>query len=386
MDTNKYTMPLVEAFGEFVDVPAAKMVILQAEGGCPYVVKARLGRVPDEGEIEALGFSQVCSTVSHQQDRTLRSVFYTHLSGEKHLHLSGGSGEMHVAVAARSQSEADEILRSLSAMFVEVGDEPDPSLVPVRFSWYASGPRYKQRMIESPEWDEVATNYPAGTREALKSLHDYNPEQTANGRLLMFHGVPGTGKTTAVRSLARAWSPWCAARYIVDPEALFSVPEYLLEVALENPSNRRGSRLLADLEDLDEVPENGTPPRWQLVIVEDVDELIRADAKDRTGQALGRLLNLTDGLLGQGLRTLFLLTTNERMGLVHPAVSRPGRCLANIEFSTFTKSDAETWLQERGSTVEVKGDQTTLAELYALCGAPVISADIDIKSGYGTYL
>ena len=49
----------------------------------------------------------------------------------------------------------------------------------------------------------------------------------------------------------------------------------------------------------DEIPGEG---RWRLLLLEDCDELIGADAKRASGQALSRLLNLTDGLLGQGRR------------------------------------------------------------------------------------
>jgi len=384
MSLDRYVMPLVEAFGEFVDVPAAKLTLIQAEGRCPYVAKAKLGRAPADGEIETLGFVEECSTTSHQQDHVLHSSFFTHKEGGRYLYLSRNGNEARIAVAAEVREMATETLRALSATFAEADTEPNPNLVPVRFNWYASGVRSKLRMIESPEWGSVASNYPGATRDALQSLHEYNPEQAANGRLLMFHGAPGTGKTTAVRSLARAWSGWCTTRYVVDPESLFSIPEYLLEVALDGGGSRH-SRLLAEL-DADEEGGEETGARWQLIVVEDVDELIRVDAKDRTGQALGRLLNLTDGLLGQGLRIMFLLTTNERMGLIHPAVSRPGRCLANIEFTPFTKQAAEAWLREKNVSTRIEEEHATLAELYALTGAPVISAEIAPAVGHGTYL
>ena len=46
------------------------------------------------------------------------------------------------------------------------------------------------------------------------------------------------------------------------------------------------------------------PPTWPPT-------LIRGEAKHTAGQALSRLLNLTDGLLGQGRNVLVGVTTNE---------------------------------------------------------------------------
>jgi hypothetical protein len=63
---------------------------------------------------------------------------------------------------------------------------------------------------------------------------------------------------------------------------------------------------------------------WRLLLLEDCDELIRSGAKEATGQALSRLLNLTDGLLGQGRNVLVAITTNEDIARLHPAVTRPG--------------------------------------------------------------
>ena len=71
---------------------------------------------------------------------------------------------------------------------------------------------------------------------------------------------------------------------------------------------------------------------WRIVVIEDAEEFIRRDARSASGQALGRLLNLTDGMLGQGLQTLFLLTSNQELRDLHPALVRPGRCLATVEF------------------------------------------------------
>lgn len=42
-----------------------------------------------------------------------------------------------------------------------------------------------------------------------------------------------------------------------------------------------------------------------MFVLEDCDELLRGDARERSGQVMSRLLNVADGIVGQGLRVLF---------------------------------------------------------------------------------
>ena len=64
---------------------------------------------------------------------------------------------------------------------------------------------------------------------------------------------------------------------------------------------------------------------WRLLLLEDCDELIRGDVGQPTSQSLSRLLNLTDGMLGQGRQVLVAITTNEDVRRLHQGVLRPGR-------------------------------------------------------------
>ncbi len=94
------------------------------------------------------------------------------------------------------------------------------------------------------------------------------------------------------------------------------------------------------------------------------------DAKEQSGQGLSRLLNLSDGLLGLSTEVLILITTNEPLGRLHPAVHRPGRCLAEIEFLALDVDEACEWLAANGC------DDGQLAEdageLYATAVAPTV--------------
>lgn len=76
---------------------------------------------------------------------------------------------------------------------------------------------------------------------------------------------------------------------------------------------------------------------------------------------------MTDGLLGQGLKVMILITTNEPLRAMHSAVIRPGRCLNEMEFGTLSAGQANRWLRERGSKAQVLGS-ATLAQLYSMLG------------------
>src|SRR2546423_3573252 len=91
--------------------------------------------------------------------------------------------------------------------------------------------------------------------------------------------------------------------------------------------------------------------RWRLLVLEDCDELIRGEAKAASGQSLARLLNLTDGLLGHGRDVLVAITTNEALDRLHPAVVRPGRCLAQVEVGPLSRAEAVAWLGDSGARV-----------------------------------
>jgi hypothetical protein len=107
-----------------------------------------------------------------------------------------------------------------------------------------------------------------------------------------------------------------------------------------------------------------------------------ASARADTGQGLSRILNLTDGLLGQGQRCLLLVTTNEPVGRLHPALRRPGRCWAEVEFAPFSGREAAAWLRRRGAPRRAPAGGT-LAELYALAEDRVLAEPPREAFGFG---
>ena len=274
-------------------------------------------------------------------------------------------GSAKVLVVAHDAALAANILEQATADAAEAVPDADDA-VPVEF-WHRQcngSPRRASRDIAISPWSDIWRNYAAEPAAALDQLMAVEPA-TLSGRLVLLHGPPGTGKTTAIRSLAHAWRSWCRFEVVVDPEVLYGDAAYLTAVLLE-----------------EEESESPDAARWRLLVIEDCDELVRADAKKEAGQALARLLNVTDGLIGQGLRLLVAITTNEPLSSLHPAVARPGRCLAEIHVGALSRDEAAAWLggETRGA------DGGTLAELYALrSGLTKVHAP-ELRSVAGTYL
>ena len=289
--------------------------------------------------------------------------------------LSGGG--VYASVAGASQEAIERRLERLREAF----PPPDPSSaheVPVTFWTYSPhGPMPSWRSIAVPEWSEIAPNYTAATRSGLDQLmQGFRPAH--GGQLVLWHGDAGTGKTFALRALAWEWRHWCSLHYIVDPDSFFGQhADYLMNVLMQPEGiaisqshgwSAFGETSTVTLHDLEAeiVPTNGAPEKgWRLLVLEDTGELLTPDAKTVIGQGLSRFLNVVDGLIGQGLRILVLVTTNEEIRKLHPAVARPGRCAANVSFGPLSHEEASAWLAERAADARVDG-AATIASLYAL--------------------
>lgn len=305
-------------------------------------------------------------------------------------------GTAFVNVAAGDDDAVDAFVAEVYAGLPRSVPDPESPRVPVTF-WSLSpmgGANSRRRLIDVPPWKAVRDNY---SREVCGQLVGLVGDEFApgvNGQLLLWHGPPGTGKTFALRALAWEWREWCDLHYVTDPEVLFGErASYMLDVLLaddDGPPTRARARPLPTVrypgepvDPLDDLPAESADPRgangrWRLLVLEDTGELMSADARERSGQGLGRLLNVVDGLLGQGLRVLVLVTTNEKLTSLHPAIVRPGRCASQILFDGLPLDEARAWLAGRCVTPDESWPGATtvrIADLFALAAGAELRED-----------
>lgn len=172
----------------------------------------------------------------------------------------------------------------------------------------------------------------------LAALHG-NIIQTLRRRntcgLTLFHGAPGTGKSTYIRFLIG----------LVNKKVIFLPPK--LAANMDDPEI---TTLL--------IENPGT-----IMIIEDAEDLlISRDAGNNS--AISMLLNLTDGLLGVSLGIQFICTFNTNVDNIDKALLRKGRLTTLYEFKPLSEIKAKELLIDIGVKNYVPTHPMTLAEIY----------------------
>ena len=278
-------------------------------------------------------------------------------------------GWMMVRVASDSPSLARTVGQTILERMPTPTEDADPDPAEIRMRVWCngkSGPRTTWATTRAPSWCETARNYPSVTAEGLQRLIDARPDEAGGmgGSLILFHGPPGVGKTSAIRTLVREWSAWCDFENLTDPEKLLSDPQYLLSVVEGRKANAGA---------------DPSPGRLRCLVLEDADNYLRAEAGGRE-PAISRLLNAADGVLGN-MGLLVLLTMNTPARRLNPALLRPGRMIASIGFERFGRTEAQRWL---GTSGELPTGEASLAELLQARGdlTQISTASPEVNGGY----
>lgn len=341
--------PMLDVGSSPTHVPSTRLQAALAGKQFPFAASAEFYSETAWQEIaEFLSAKTDTGVTFEAQGRRTRSMLAEHGTALIVVENDGYQwNEWTVTIAAEDRKMANTWLQAIGALLPEPPPPPPPeplphNIIPVRFWMQDPHTREaysRRRNITVQPWAEVESNYNAKVRAELGSL--MKMDTCDGGKLILMHGPAGTGKTRTILSMMSEWRNWCTASVVTDADKFFGDPSYINSVAF-------GSENMAG---------------WLMLVLEDADEFIAVKGRETKGQAIARLLNLADGIVGQGLNLLTVMTTNVNVDELNPALIRSGRCMANIHVGPFEAAEASTWLAEKGVTAEV--DQpTVLADLY----------------------
>jgi len=161
--------------------------------------------------------------------------------------------------------------------------------------------------------------------------------QKDKGGLFLFHGLPGTGKSTYIRFLIHS----------INKKVIFMPP--LLAGNLSQPD------LVKFLID----------NRNTVFIIEDAEDLL-VSRENSKNSSISMLLNLTDGLLGETLGIQVIATFNTNIKKIDKALLRKGRLMAAYEFKPLCVEKSKQLLEEIGIKNYAVSEPMTLAEIFNL--------------------
>lgn len=174
-------------------------------------------------------------------------------------------------------------------------------------------------------------NYNKGFKDSYVKIQEWLFESDSKG-LAIFHGAPGTGKTTFIRHLA---SQHVLTYIPPDLAGAISSPEFITFL-VRNPH--------------------------RIFVIEDAENIIIKNGDGRSS-ALQNLLNSTDGLLADIIKSKFILTFNTELDNIDSALLRPGRARVIYKFDTLD-ADVCSKLAKKLNVELSSYHNKSLAEVY----------------------
>jgi len=164
-----------------------------------------------------------------------------------------------------------------------------------------------------------------------------------NNGLFMFHGKPGTGKTTYIKYLASK----------INKDFIF-IPTTMIETFTSDPNT---------LQYLIQKPNS-------VLILEDAEKAVLKRYGDNLDSShVSALLNLSDGILSDMLKLSVILTYNCAKNEIDSALKRKGRLQADYEFNLLEIEDAKILakqLKKSKNLIDAIDSPISLADIYNL--------------------
>jgi len=180
----------------------------------------------------------------------------------------------------------------------------------------------------------INDNYNDDLVELTPEIFNFIDDKNKNG-IVLFHGIPGSGKTTYLRHL------------IANTEAKFI---YL-------PNN-----LFSNISDPQFISFISSYPN-SVIVLEDCEELIKSRDLQNDTSGITNMLNLGDGLLGDALQLKLICTFNCDLSKIDSAIMRKGRLVYRYEFDKLELDKTNNLFKKLGIEF-YSNEKMTLTDIF----------------------
>ncbi len=247
--------------------------------------------------------------------------------------------------SGKRDEDFESTLRSIMELCIleTLPDKPEISMVEV-------GPNGNFLLKSYPVYDnflikDLDMHYGYGFEKFHNELMGRFEKQSKG--LVLFHGLPGTGKTFYIRHLLRKmtsknkvviYMPPNMVDRLVDPYFITFLAKELANQSLKG--------------------------NFCVLLIEDAEPLLASRQGEGRVMGISNLLNMTDGILNDMLKLQIICTFNVKVKELDKALLRPGRLIARKEFKAMTALDANRLAQQLGVKHHFN-KPVTLSEVYA---------------------
>jgi len=226
----------------------------------------------------------------------------------------------------------------------EIEDKPQISMVQVASNGAFTLQSHPAK--DDFEIDDLDIQYGYGFEKFHDDLMDRFKNESQG--LVLFHGLPGTGKTYYIRHLLREMA--------IAKKIVIYMPPNMVDYLVEPAFMTFLSQMVTSL---------SSQGKFCVLLIEDAEPLLAS--RNTTGRIQGvtNLLNMTDGLLNDMLKLQIICTFNVDLKELDAALLRPGRLIARKEFKALGEIEANLLAQSLGIKHHFKAP-ATLSEIYAM--------------------
>ncbi len=180
---------------------------------------------------------------------------------------------------------------------------------------------------------DIESNYNDDFKAVDEKIHD-SFDSLGSG-LILFYGVPGTGKTTYIKSLISQYP---------DSNFIFVQNEFIKHLLEPNFI----SFLLKQ--------------RNSILIIEDAEKVLATRTHLKEDSFVSTILQLTDGLFSDYLNIKIICSFNISLSKIDTALLRKGRMITKYEFKPLERDKTRRLLSKMG--IEGKYTELTISEIF----------------------